>query len=137
MGCPARVAAYVKVSSGFNDLIGLVIDSATGGEVTAHIDVGPQHLQPAGLVHGGVYAAAAEAMASVGAWLAAGGEKFVAGTSNHASFLRPITEGTIRAVARPRQQGRTVAVWDTDITDDEGRLCAAVRVSLAIRDNRS
>ena len=124
-------------SSGFNGLIGLEFDSGDANEVTAHLDVGPQHLQPAGLVHGGVYAAMAEAMSSVGAWLAAGSDKWVAGTSNHTTFLRPITEGRISAVARPRQQGRTVAVWDTDLSDDDGNVCVTVRVSLAIREPRT
>lgn len=126
----------MEYQQGFNELIGMEIDSAGAEEVTAHIDVGPQHLQPMGLVHGGVYAAMAEAMGSIGAWFAAGQDKFVAGTSNHTTFLRPITKGRIHAVAKPRQQGRTVAVWDTDLSDDDGRVCATVRVSLAIREPR-
>lgn len=124
----------MDVPPGFNEHIGLIIDAATPQEVSAHLVVGPHHLQPAGLVHGGVYAAMAEAMASTGAWVAAGGDKFVAGLSNYSSFMRRITEGTIHAVARPRHQGRTTAVWDTEITDDEGRLCVTVRVTLAIRE---
>ena len=49
--------------------------------------------------------------------------------SNQTSFLRPITGGTIHATARRRHRGRTTAVWEVDITDDEGRLCALVRVT--------
>ena len=127
----------MEVQSGFNQLIGLEFDAGSAEEVTAHLDVGPQHLQPAGLVHGGVYAAMAEAMASAGAWLRAGQDKWVAGTSNHTTFLRPVTEGRIHAVARPRQQGRTVAVWDVDLSDDDGNVCVTVRVSLAIREPRA
>ena len=44
------------------------------------------------------------------------------GQSNSATFLRPITEGHVNAVARPRHRGRTTWVWDVEITDDEGRL---------------
>ena len=51
--------------------------------------------------------------------------------SNQTSFLRPITGGTIHATARRRHRGRTTAVWEVDITDDEGRLCALVRVTAA------
>ena len=127
----------MEYQSGFNELIGLELDAADGERVTAHLDVGPQHLQPAGLVHGGVYAAMAEAMCSIGAWLAAGSDKWVAGTSNHTTFLRPITKGRIHAVATPRQQGRTVAVWDTDLSDDDGKVCVTVRVALAVREVRS
>ena len=76
--------------------------------------------QPLGLVHGGVYATIADAIT------ARGGRAI----SNQTSFLRPITEGTIHATARRRHQGRTTAVWEVDITDDAGRLCALVRTTV-------
>ena len=50
--------------------------------------------------------------------------------SNQTSFLRPITEGTIHALARRRHGGRTTQVWEVDITDDQGRLCALVRTTV-------
>jgi uncharacterized protein (TIGR00369 family) len=53
--------------------------------------------------------------------------------SNQTSFLRPITAGTIHAEARCRHRGRTTWVWDVDFTDDEGRLCALSRVTIAVR----
>src|SRR5882757_5426463 len=45
---------------------------ATADEVTAEIDVGPQHHQGYGIVHGGVYSGLIETVASVGAALFAG-----------------------------------------------------------------
>ena len=54
--------------------------------------------------------------------------------SNQTSFLRPITEGTIHAEARRRHRGRTTWVWEVEITDDHGRLCALVRMTIAVRD---
>jgi uncharacterized protein (TIGR00369 family) len=55
------------------------------------------------------------------------------GQSNHATFLRPITEGYIHAEARPRHRGRTTWIWDCELTDDNGRLCAMVRMTVAVR----
>ena len=55
------------------------------------------------------------------------------GLSNQTSFLRPIVGGTIHATARRRHKGRTTWVWEVDITDDEGRLCALVRMTVAVR----
>ncbi len=55
------------------------------------------------------------------------------GSSNHTSFLRPVTEGVIHAEARRRHRGRTTWVWEVEITDDEGRLCALVRMTIAVR----
>jgi uncharacterized protein (TIGR00369 family) len=53
--------------------------------------------------------------------------------SNHSTFLRPIGQGTIHAVARRRHRGRTTWVWDVELTDDEERLCAVSRVTIAVR----
>jgi 1,4-dihydroxy-2-naphthoyl-CoA hydrolase len=55
------------------------------------------------------------------------------GMSNQTNFLRPITEGTVHAVARRRHRGRTTWVWEVDMTDDAGRLCAIVRMTVAVR----
>ena len=56
------------------------------------------------------------------------------GLSNQTSFLRPIVRGTIHATARRRHSGRTTWVWEVDITDDEGRVCALVRMTVAVRE---
>src|SRR5262245_36866936 len=101
-------------------LLELVIDArAEDNEVRAHLAVSDSYKQPLGLVHGGVYAVIADALTE--------GRTI----SNQTSFLRPITGGTIHASARRRHRGRTTAVWEVEITDDEGRLCALVRVTAA------
>jgi 1,4-dihydroxy-2-naphthoyl-CoA hydrolase len=93
--------------------------------------------QPYGLVHGGVYAAIAESLASVATHGAVHGEgKIAVGLSNHTSFMRPITEGTVHAEATVRHRGSTTWVWEVEITDDGGRLCALSRVTMAVRDPR-
>ena len=46
--------------------------------------------------------------------------KMAPGLSNQTSFLRPITQGTIYAVAPRRHRGRTTWVWEVEITDDQG-----------------
>jgi uncharacterized protein (TIGR00369 family) len=55
------------------------------------------------------------------------------GLSNQTSFLRPILEGTVHARAFRRHKGRTTWVWEVEITDDQGRLCALVRMTVAVR----
>jgi 1,4-dihydroxy-2-naphthoyl-CoA hydrolase len=121
--------------TGFDGLYGLEFDHAGADEVRAHVAIDARHLQPAGLVHGGVYAAMAESMASIGTWIGAGTDKFVAGLSNHTSFLRPVFDGdTITAVAIPRHRGRSTWVWEVDVTTSAGKPCALVRVTIAVRD---
>jgi 1,4-dihydroxy-2-naphthoyl-CoA hydrolase len=120
---------------GFDGLYGLEIDQLTDEKVTARVEVREELLQPGGLVHGGVLASIAESTASLATWFAVRDEGRIAqGMSNQTSFLRPITEGTIHAVARRRHRGRTTWVWEVDITDDQERLCALVRMTVAVRE---
>jgi 1,4-dihydroxy-2-naphthoyl-CoA hydrolase len=53
--------------------------------------------------------------------------------SNSTNFIRPITAGTIHAEAKPRHRGRTTWIWDVEITNDAGALCAMGRVTIAVR----
>ena len=119
---------------GFDSHYGLQLDLVTDEEVRAHVEVQDHHRQPAGLVHGGVFASMAEAMASLATWVAVNPDGRTAqGLSNQTSFLRPITEGTIHAVGRRRHKGRTTWVWEIEVTDDQQRLCALVRMTIAVR----
>lgn len=122
-------------SSPFDAHYGLRIDEATEERVTGHLPVGEHLHQPVGLVHGGVHASIAEALASTGTNVGVVPDgKIGLGQSNNSSFLRPVSEGTIHAVARRRHRGRTTWIWDVELTDDAGRLCALSRVTIAVRD---
>ncbi|MGH2924382.1 MAG: PaaI family thioesterase [Gaiellales bacterium] len=124
----------VSGRDGLGDLIGLEYLETSPDEINARAAVTPDLLQPAGLVHGGVYATMAESICSAATWLAVQGDGMAAmGQSNSATFLRPITEGHVNAVARPRHRGRTSWVWDVEITDDSGRSCALIRMIVAVR----
>jgi 1,4-dihydroxy-2-naphthoyl-CoA hydrolase len=90
--------------------------------------------QPFGIVHGGAYAALGETLASAATYRAVFQDGMAAmGQSNYTSFLRPVSEGYVHAEARPLHQGRTSWVWDVEFTDDDGRLCAITRVTMAVR----
>ena len=120
---------------GFDALYGLEILSLGEEEATAQVQVTPDVLQPGGLVHGGVYASIAESLTSLATWKAVAPDaRSAQGLSNQTSFLRPILRGTIHATARRRHRGRTTWVWEVDITDDEGRVCALVRMTVAVRE---
>ncbi len=120
--------------TGFDRLYGLQMESWDEHEVRASIPVREELKQPAGLVHGGLYAAVAESLASLGTAFAVMPEGMMAvGQSNATSFLRPITSGTVHAVARRRHRGRTSWLWDVEISDDDGRLCALTRMTIAVR----
>jgi 1,4-dihydroxy-2-naphthoyl-CoA hydrolase len=89
------------------------------------IDLGPAHHTPRGVVHGGVYTAAVETAASVGATAAVADRGHIAvGTNNNTDFLRSMTTGTVAVTAAPVQQGRTQQLWEVRITDESGRVVA-------------
>jgi 1,4-dihydroxy-2-naphthoyl-CoA hydrolase len=115
----------------FEALYGLEIEAATAEEARGAVPVSDGVRQPAGLVHGGVYASMAESLAVAATEAATG--RAAAGHSSQTSFLRPITAGTVHAAGRARHRGRSTWVWEFDVTDDDGRLCALVRMTVAVR----
>ena len=116
------------------DVLGFEITEAGEESARGSFEVSDAVRQPMGIVHGGAYAALAETIVSVATFnsVAPGGEIAV-GQSNHTSFLRPVSEGTVHAHARRRHRGRTSWVWEVDFTDDQDRLCAMTRVTMAVR----
>jgi uncharacterized protein (TIGR00369 family) len=119
---------------GFDRLYGLELLSCTDMEVSARVVVREELKQPAGLVHGGVYAAVAESIASLATAVAVLEQGNMAvGQSNSTSFLRPITEGVIHALGTRLHRGRTTWVWDVRFSDDADRTCAVTRMTIAVR----
>jgi 1,4-dihydroxy-2-naphthoyl-CoA hydrolase len=49
------------------------------------------------------------------------------------NFLRPITEGHAEVTARARHRGRTTWVWEAEVRDDQGRVCALSQMTIAVR----
>jgi 1,4-dihydroxy-2-naphthoyl-CoA hydrolase len=126
-----------RVDRGFDGLYGLEVLEIGDGEARGRVEVTDDHKQPHGLVHGGLYAAMAESLASVATAVAVRDDDRVAmGQSNHTTFVRPILGGTVHAAAQARHRGRTTWVWDVDFSDDDERTCALSRVTIAVRPAR-
>jgi uncharacterized protein (TIGR00369 family) len=121
--------------TGFDRLYGIEFLEIDEGRARGQVQVRDELKQPYGLVHGGVYAAIAESLTSIATALAVAAESRIAmGLSNQTSFLRPITEGTIHAVAVAKHRGRTTWVWEVEMSDDAGRLCVLTRMTIAVRE---
>lgn len=124
----------VGVERTLDGVLGFELIEAADELARGRVAVEDRVRQPFGLVHGGVYAALAESLASIATFQAVHPDGMVAmGSSNQTSFLRPITAGTVHAEARRRHRGRTTWLWDVDFTDDAGRICATSRVTIAVR----
>ena len=113
--------------------LGIEITDAT--EEVAHAQMPVDRVrQPYGIVHGGAFAALGESLVSATTAANVMDQGMIAvGLSNNTSFLRPISEGMVHAEAHRRHRGRTTWVWDVDYTDDDGRVCAMSRITMAVR----
>ena len=114
--------------------LGLEYLAIGAAESRGRLPVEDRVRQPFGAVHGGVFAAVAESLASRATAESVAGDGMLAlGMSNQTTFLRPVAAGSIESVARRRHRGRTTWVWDVEHSDGDGRLCALSRVTIAVR----
>ncbi|MGO9341625.1 MAG: PaaI family thioesterase [Acidimicrobiales bacterium] len=126
-----QIASF-EGSTDFMRVTGLHFEEVSASRVSGWIDIGPQHHQPMGLVHGGVYCAAVEGAASFGASFGAPQGHSVVGVHNSTHFIRPFSNGRVRLEGAPIQQGRTQQLWEVRITSDaDGSLLAIGQVRLA------
>lgn len=90
--------------------------------------------QPVGLLHGGAMSTLVESVCSRATALAVLGDGMAAmGQSISVNFIRPITAGHAEARARARHRGRTTWVYDAEVRDAEGKLCALAQMTIAVR----
>jgi 1,4-dihydroxy-2-naphthoyl-CoA hydrolase len=118
--------------SEFLRVAGLRVEKISGDGVRGWIDLDERHHTPWGVVHGGVYAAAVESAASLGASAAVEErEQFAVGVNNTTDFLRPVTEGRVEVVAKPIMQGKGQQLWQVIITRaDDGKEVARGQLRL-------
>lgn len=123
---------FFEGMSDFARTVGLRLAEVSGTKVVGWIDIGPQHHQPMGIVHGGVWCAAVEATASIGAATAVMERGLVSvGVHNSTNFLASMSAGRVDVVATPITQGRTQQLWQVEITrKEDGRLVATGQVRL-------
>jgi 1,4-dihydroxy-2-naphthoyl-CoA hydrolase len=123
--------------SNFDEHIGTEWLELEAEQARGRIEVADHHKQPLGVVHGGVMATLAESLCSAATYKSVAPDGMVAmGQSNSVTFVRPVREGHINAIAHSRHRGRTSWVWDTEVSDDQGRICALVRTVVAVRPAR-
>jgi 1,4-dihydroxy-2-naphthoyl-CoA hydrolase len=128
-------AQHVPFDQTLDGTLGLEIVEVTDDAIRGRLPVEDRIRQVYGIVHGGAMSAIAESLASIGTArgvLADG--KIAMGQEINVSFMRPIAGGHVNALARVRRRGRTTWNWEVEITDDDGRLCALLRATIAVRD---
>lgn len=123
-GRPFNETELARLNSslvGLEKVLGLRYTHVSREKVTAEMAVGEQHLQPAGLVNGGVYSSISESLAGVAGMINAGG--VVVGVNNNTDFIASVTAGVIEAEVTAVQTGRRTQVWQILMTH-RGKLVA-------------
>jgi 1,4-dihydroxy-2-naphthoyl-CoA hydrolase len=114
----------------FEGLIGMRFDETSADRVRASLDISASLHQPTGVIHGGVYCAMVESVASWGATIWLDGKGHALGTCNTTDFLRAATGTKLVAEATPIMRGRRQQLWRVVVADDTGRECAIGQLRL-------
>ncbi|WP_141704373.1 PaaI family thioesterase [Planobispora rosea] len=113
--------------------MGIEITEASAERVVARMPV-EGNTQPYGLLHGGASCVLAETIGSTGAALHAGPGRIAVGIEINATHHRSATSGYVTGVATRLHGGRTIATYDIEITDEQGRRVCTSRLTCMLRD---
>jgi 1,4-dihydroxy-2-naphthoyl-CoA hydrolase len=132
---PAVLREALVRPAPFDLLYGLELLECSDRLLRGRVPRSRRTAQPVGLVHGGVYAAIAESLASTGTNCGVIDDGMVAlGLSSQSSFPRPIASGHVNDEAVRRHRGaHHVGVGHRYMTNDGGQLCAISRMTIAVR----
>ncbi len=100
----------------------------------AEMPVDQRHIQPMGLLHGGASVVLAETLGSVCAFLVQPEGQAAVGVEVNANHLAAVRAGDrVSALVRPLQVGRSIQVWQIEITRGDGRLACVARLTTTAR----
>src|SRR6266536_3059651 len=99
----------------FAGQLGLVLDEAGADRVVARLDWAPQLCTTAGVLHGGVLMSLADSAGALVTFLGLPEGKTTATITSTSHMFRPVTGGTVRAVAVPVHRGRTTVTAQTRV----------------------
>lgn len=113
--------------------LGIVISEIGEDYICATMPVDKRTKQPYGILHGGASVVLAETIGSIASALCIDfPAKKCVGLSINANHLKPVTEGMVKATARPYHLGRTTHVWEIKLENEAGKLVCICRLTMAI-----
>jgi 1,4-dihydroxy-2-naphthoyl-CoA hydrolase len=124
----------IKNQSNFDAHIGTEWIKLDPEDARARLAMRDELRQPYGILHGGVYSSLVESLCSYATAAAVHDDGMIAmGQSIEVSFVRPVSSGHAEARAVVRHRGRTTWVWQVEVLDDDERLCAVAKMTMAVR----
>ena len=126
-----QIEAFQKNT--MTDQLGIKITDYGNNYICGKMPVDHRTKQPYGLLHGGASVAFAETLGSIGAGMQIDyNNQSVVGIEINASHLKSIKKGWVYGRAQPLRVGKTIQVWDINITDKDDNLICASRLTLAV-----
>ena len=111
----------------FAAAVGIELLEATPELVVSRLQWTPERCTTGGVMHGGALMALADNGGGVCAFLnLPEGAIGTATIESKTNFLRAVREGAVTASSRPLHLGRTMAVVETELVRDDGKLAAKV-----------
>lgn len=118
------------MESPFGEFMGLHTLEITDEHVIAELVIRPEHMNPTGAIHGGVFIALSDnigtAMANRAHMALTNDVVFMVGIDLHANMMANQQGGTIYFEAKPIRVGRRVVFVRTTVTGENGRKLAEV-----------
>ncbi len=94
------------------------------GSSSVEIDLADKHLQPFGVVHGGVFATIIDAAAFWAVWAEVAEDDGITSVDLKLNYLAPAREGRLTARGRRIKLGKTLGLADAEDLDSAGRVVA-------------
>jgi uncharacterized protein (TIGR00369 family) len=117
------VAGAVNLSPYFA-LLSMEIRSLGWGESLLEIMVQQKHLQPFGMVHGGVYSSLVDAAAFWAVYTQVDQGQGMTTVELKLNFLAPSSAGRLIAKGRSLRLGKTLGLSEASVEDERGNLLA-------------
>ncbi len=116
------------------EFLGIKIEVAEADRVVLTMPVTSKVHQYLGIMNGGVSMYLAETAASIGAVASTDLTKFApVGLEINGNHLRAVSKGALTVEATPIYPGRTVNVWQINITNERGKLVFTGRITILIQ----
>jgi 1,4-dihydroxy-2-naphthoyl-CoA hydrolase len=128
-------ASFLPLNKTMLGHLGMEFTEVTAERCSGTIPIDARTIQPAGVAHGGALISLAETLASIGTGINIDlSTHYCVGQEINASLIRPVPAGaTVEGVATVLHRGRTSMVWDVRLLNDQGKLVAICRCTIAIR----
>ncbi len=130
-----RMIAGEVPGAPIGDLIGMRMVAVGEGTATFELVAGPEHSSPPGTLHGGILCDLADAAMGCANATRLGPDESFTTVELKINFMKPVWEGRLTAVGSVVKAGKTIALTDCRVTDDEGSLVAyATSTCMTLRD---